>query len=103
MLNALRFFRHVNVSRSNSFGGHLWMATLSAIEQAGTRLFNPLRVCEWNLNKVYLRDLQQRGVTIAPTQWMAACVKTKSTEPGGLRPAVHSKPALRDSFGCVRV
>lgn len=46
------------------------MATLSAIEQAGTPLFNPLRVCQWNLNKVYLKDLQQRGVPIVPTQWM---------------------------------
>jgi glutathione synthase/RimK-type ligase-like ATP-grasp enzyme len=54
-----------------------FMATLSAIEQAGTRLFNPLRVCQWNLNKVYLRDLQQRGVPIVPTQWMDRLDETR--------------------------
>jgi len=47
-----------------------FMATLAAIEQAGTRLFNPLRVCQWNLDKVYLKELQVRGVPIVPTQWI---------------------------------
>jgi len=47
-----------------------FMATLADIEQSGTRLFNPLRVCEWNLNKVYLRELQEQGVPIIPTQWI---------------------------------
>ncbi len=54
-----------------------FMATLSAIEQAGTRLFNPLRVCQWNLNKAYLRDLQQQGVPIVPTQWMDRLDETR--------------------------
>lgn len=47
-----------------------FMATLADIESAGTRLFNPLRVCQWNLDKVYLKELQDRGVPIVPTQWL---------------------------------
>lgn len=57
-----------------------FMATLSAIEQAGARLFNPLRVCQWNLNKVYLKELQQQGVPIVPTRWMESLDATRLAE-----------------------
>ena len=46
-----------------------FMATLASIQQSGTQLFNPLHICRWNLDKVYLKQLQQRGVPIVPTQW----------------------------------
>lgn len=36
-----------------------FIATLSSIEQAGTRLFNPLRVCQWNLDKGLCNYLQK--------------------------------------------
>ena len=33
-------------------------------------LFNPPEVVRWNTHKTYLRDLEARGVPIAPTQWL---------------------------------
>lgn len=35
-----------------------------------TRLFNSAAVVAWNVDKRYLRDLEARGVAIAPTQWV---------------------------------
>ncbi|WP_197455009.1 ATP-grasp domain-containing protein [Stieleria varia] len=46
-----------------------FLDTLADIESAGTRLLNPLHICRWNLDKTYLRELQQKGVPIVPTQW----------------------------------
>lgn len=36
-----------------------------------TRLFNPLPVVRWSAHKSYLRDLEDRGVRIVPTVWLA--------------------------------
>jgi len=46
-----------------------FLSTLEAIERV-TRLYNPVAICRWNLNKRYLRDLQERGVPIVPTTWL---------------------------------
>lgn len=46
-----------------------FLSTLEAIERV-TRLYNPVDICRWNLNKRYLRDLQARGVPIVPTYWL---------------------------------
>lgn len=46
-----------------------FLATLERIE-AVTRLYNPVDICRWNLNKRYLRELQARGVPIVPTYWL---------------------------------
>lgn len=35
-------------------------------------LWNPLSVIRWNTHKAYLRDLEQRGVPVVPTEWLAA-------------------------------
>ena len=40
--------------------------------QARTALFNPLHLLEWNLNKRYLRELEQQGIPITPTLWVSA-------------------------------
>ena len=48
-----------------------FLRVLSNIEDCGTRLFNSLNVYCWNLNKGYLRDLQERGVPIVPTKWLS--------------------------------
>lgn len=40
--------------------------------QARTALFNPLHLLEWNLNKRYLRELEQQGIPITPTLWVRA-------------------------------
>ena len=35
-------------------------------------LWNPLPIIRWNTHKTYLRDLEQRGVPVVPTEWLAA-------------------------------
>ena len=39
------------------------------VERTST-LLNPADVVAWNLDKVYLRDLEQRGLPIVPTIWL---------------------------------
>ena len=39
------------------------------VEQSST-LHNPAEVVAWNLDKTYLRDLEQRGLPIVPTIWL---------------------------------
>jgi hypothetical protein len=46
-----------------------FLSTLQEIERV-TRLYNPLDICRWNLNKRYLNDLQNKGVPIVPTHWL---------------------------------
>ena len=43
--------------------------TLLTIEASGARLLNPSRVCRWNLEKTYLRELADRGVPVIPSRW----------------------------------
>jgi glutathione synthase/RimK-type ligase-like ATP-grasp enzyme len=38
---------------------------------AVSRLFNPAEVVRWNTDKTYLRELQRRGVPMAPTVWIS--------------------------------
>jgi len=39
-------------------------------EEHGSALWNPARTVEWNLNKIYLRDLQRQGVATPETVWL---------------------------------
>ena len=43
---------------------------LERIDRSQARLENNLATVRWNINKTYLRDLQDRGVTIVPTRWL---------------------------------
>jgi len=43
-----------------------FLSVLAKIE-AATRLFNPLSVVRWNFDKIYLRELAEKGVKIVPT------------------------------------
>lgn len=43
---------------------------LAAREQAATPLWNPGTVVRWNIDKSYLRDLGDRGVTVPDTIWL---------------------------------
>ncbi|MFL6528509.1 MAG: RimK family alpha-L-glutamate ligase [Chthoniobacterales bacterium] len=47
-----------------------FLAVLEEIERSGVPLFNPLDVVRWNINKIYLRDLADRGVPVVPTVWL---------------------------------
>ncbi|MFN2433485.1 MAG: RimK family alpha-L-glutamate ligase [Gemmatimonadota bacterium] len=45
-----------------------WVEGCSA---AGGRLWNPPAVIRWNHHKRYLRTLEERGVSVVPTEWLA--------------------------------
>jgi len=47
-----------------------FLEVLAAIERSGTLLLNSLAIVRWNIDKQYLRDLEQRGVRIVPTEWL---------------------------------
>ena len=46
-----------------------WLDDLTA---AGVKLWNPAAIVRWNMDKLYLRDLAERGVPIPRTVWIAA-------------------------------
>ena len=48
---------------------HAWLERLEA-ERA--RVHNDARVLRWNADKVYLRDLEARGIPVIPTRWLDA-------------------------------
>lgn len=43
---------------------------LEAREYEGTRILNPVNAVRWNIDKRYLRDLEERAVAIVPTHWV---------------------------------
>jgi len=47
----------------------LFMKVLEEIDSSGARLENSLEIVKWNINKTYLRDMQQRGIKIVPSLW----------------------------------
>ena len=51
---------------------HEFTKTLRQIEASGPRLFNPLDLVEWNLEKTYLSELGSHGVAIVPTLYCDA-------------------------------
>ncbi len=48
---------------------HAFLAVLEGIQRAGVRLENNLALMKWNMNKTYLKELEERGVAIVPTLW----------------------------------
>ena len=47
----------------------LFMQVLEEIDQSSARLENPLDLVKWNIDKTYLRELEQEGILIVPTLW----------------------------------
>lgn len=45
-----------------------FLSVLELIESQ-TRLFNSAAVCRWNLDKIYLQELESLGVPTVPTEW----------------------------------
>ena len=43
-----------------------------------TILFNPIEIVEWNLQKTYLKDLEDSGISIAPTVWIDRDIDLKN-------------------------
>ncbi|TRX56436.1 RimK family alpha-L-glutamate ligase [Thalassomonas sp. M1454] len=46
-----------------------FLAVLEKIEQSSALLENSIDIVRWNINKKYLQELEQKGVTIVPTIW----------------------------------
>ena len=46
-----------------------FLEVLRNIDKSKARLENPLKIVEWNLNKLYLRELENAGIKIVPTIW----------------------------------
>ncbi len=46
-----------------------FMQTLRTIDESTAQLENSLEFVEWNVDKTYLRDLQQAGIEIVPSLW----------------------------------
>lgn len=46
-----------------------FIRVLKQIDASRARLFNPLPVCLWNMNKAYLRELGDKGCAVLPTVW----------------------------------
>ena len=47
-----------------------FLNVLARIDASRASLQNPLKFVRWNVEKTYLRDLQDSGVTIVPTAWL---------------------------------
>jgi hypothetical protein len=46
-----------------------FLKVLREIDRSNARLENSLRIVEWNLSKLYLRDLEKAKIKIVPTVW----------------------------------
>jgi glutathione synthase/RimK-type ligase-like ATP-grasp enzyme len=46
-----------------------FLARLGELEQAGVTVCNPLAVVRWNSDKLYLKELGERGAVTIPTVW----------------------------------
>jgi hypothetical protein len=49
-----------------------FLTRLEALEAAGVRVANPAKVVRWNADKLYLRELAERGAPSIPTLWPEA-------------------------------
>ena len=47
----------------------LFFKTLVKISKSKAKLYNPLSVVKWNINKNYLKDLQEKNIDIIPTKF----------------------------------
>lgn len=46
-----------------------FLEVLREIDASPARLENSLELVEWNIDKRYLRDMEQRGIPVVPTLW----------------------------------
>jgi hypothetical protein len=67
-----------------------FLERLAALEAAGVAVCNPLEAVRWNADKLYLRDLTERGAVTIPTRWCEA-------------PCAADIAAAFAAFGCDRV
>jgi glutathione synthase/RimK-type ligase-like ATP-grasp enzyme len=49
-----------------------FLVWINALERAKVKIWNPPATLRWNTNKIYLRQLEEKGVPIVPTLWPEA-------------------------------
>jgi len=49
-----------------------FLSWLTLLERAGTLVHNPVDVIRWNMEKTYLKELQEDGISIVPSLWLAS-------------------------------
>ncbi|MBL8811956.1 MAG: hypothetical protein JNM43_17455 [Planctomycetaceae bacterium] len=47
-----------------------FLRVLEQIERSSAKLLNSLECVKWNIRKTYLQDLEMRGISVIPTQWL---------------------------------
>jgi glutathione synthase/RimK-type ligase-like ATP-grasp enzyme len=52
-------------------------AWLASLEIAGMQVFNPPSVMRWNMDKIYLSELQDEGITVLPSVWLLKNTKAQ--------------------------
>ena len=57
-----------------------FLAVLEQIEHSRAELQNSLDIVRWNIDKIYLRELEQLGVRLIPTQWLNRLSDIKITK-----------------------
>lgn len=67
-----------------------FLVRLAALEAAGVTVCNPVEVIRWNADKLYLKELEERGAPSIPTLWPE-------------NPGRGEVLAAMDHFGCDKV
>jgi glutathione synthase/RimK-type ligase-like ATP-grasp enzyme len=49
-----------------------FLAWITSLEKSGVRVWNTPAMLRWNADKIYLRELERKGVPIVPTLWPEA-------------------------------
>lgn len=52
-------------------------AWLDSLDAEGARVLNPTEILRWNMDKLYLQDLQEAGFAIAPSVWLPRGAKAR--------------------------
>lgn len=72
-------------------------AWLDVLEEAGVPVMNPLPVIRWNMHKRYLAQLEEAGIRIVPSLWLAqgqpqpfAAVEQRGWAQAALKPLVSA-------------
>ena len=47
-----------------------FQAWLEKLEKVGAYVLNPVEMIRWNSDKIYLKEMEEKGVRIAPTLWL---------------------------------
>lgn len=57
-----------------------FLKVLSTIENSSAHLENRLSIVEWNIDKIYLKELEEHGINIVPTLWKKTISTTTVNE-----------------------